>query len=230
MSLDNLDIFLGFSRGTENSFPEVLPIFSGDILGNCLGFFPEQAVQFNVGHPERYSACVGHFFVGHFFLDDNMFERVWRSPARYVEKLRHFAFLAAPDFSLFSNTPLLLQRMSVYRSRLLTRFFQECGLLVVPVIQYSSNFSWQDVCSEFPLPAKGTALCVRLPGVCHSAYEHELLLKNLETLDENQELIVFVPSGYRRTSSFFEELNSFTLELFFVDIKRKFEKNSSLIF
>ena len=39
----------------------------------------------------------------HFFVDDYQFERVWNSPARYLDMLSRFAFVCSPDFSMYTD-------------------------------------------------------------------------------------------------------------------------------
>ena len=41
----------------------------------------------------------------HFFLDDYHFERVWKSPTRYLRMLRQFALVATPDYSMYMGYP-----------------------------------------------------------------------------------------------------------------------------
>lgn len=77
----------------------------------------------------------------HFFIDDYQFERVWRSPQLYVEMLRKYSFVCAPDFSLFIDMPLAVKIWNVYRSRLITSYWQQKGLNIVPVLQ------WADPCT-----------------------------------------------------------------------------------
>ena len=55
----------------------------------------------------------------HFYLDDYQFERVWRSPERYIEILRKFEYVFTPDFSLYMDMPKVQQIYNIYRSRLL---------------------------------------------------------------------------------------------------------------
>lgn len=77
----------------------------------------------------------------HFFIDDYQFERVWRSPQLYVEMLRKYRFVCAPDFSLYIDMPLAVKIWNVYRSRLITSYWQQKGLNIVPVLQ------WADPCT-----------------------------------------------------------------------------------
>lgn len=83
----------------------------------------------------------------HFFIDDYQFERVWKSPQLYVEMLRKYRFVCAPDFSLYLDMPMAAKIWNVYRSRLITAYWQSMGLKVVPVLQWADPKTW-DFCFE----------------------------------------------------------------------------------
>lgn len=78
----------------------------------------------------------------HFFLDDYRFERVWRTPEKYLPMLQGVGLACAPDFSLYADMPLPLQRWNVYRSRLLAAWWHTQGINVIPTLQYSTQESY----------------------------------------------------------------------------------------
>lgn len=73
----------------------------------------------------------------HFFLHDYQFERVWNYPDRYTEVLSKFAFVLSPDFSPYSDMPRALKIYNVYRNRWCAKYWQECGIKVIPTITWS---------------------------------------------------------------------------------------------
>ena len=77
--------------------PEMLPVVA-DLEGL-------EAVGFNYmlgeKHPENK--------VLHFFLDDYQFERVWKEPNKYLERISRFKYVIAPDFSLYVDHPRAVQ-------------------------------------------------------------------------------------------------------------------------
>ena len=77
----------------------------------------------------------------HFFLHDYQFERVWNYPDRYTEILKRFAFVLSPDFSPYSNMPKVLKAYNVYRNRWCGRYWQECGITVIPTVTWSDDSS-----------------------------------------------------------------------------------------
>jgi hypothetical protein len=77
----------------------------------------------------------------HFFIDDYQFERVWRDPDFYGERMSGYGCVIAPDFSLYSDMPMAMQVWNVYRSHLVARIWQDMGLRVVPLLQWSDRGS-----------------------------------------------------------------------------------------
>ena len=76
-----------------------------------------------------------------FFLDDYQFERVWNRPDNYVDKLSKFDCVLTPDFSLYTDFPLAMQIWNTYRSRLIGRYWQDCGITVIPTASRSTHES-----------------------------------------------------------------------------------------
>ena len=93
---------------------------------------PKTLLPFNMA-----KGCCDSESAIHFFVDDYQFERVWRSPMRYVELLRQFQCVLSPDFNLYTDMPLAMKIWNVYRSRLIGSFWQKQGLNVVPTLQWA---------------------------------------------------------------------------------------------
>jgi hypothetical protein len=85
----------------------------------------------------RAKTCTRRDVGVHFFIDDYQFERVWKSPQLYVEMLKRYRFVCAPDFSLYLDMPMAAKIWNVYRSRLITAYWQKQGVKVVPTLQWA---------------------------------------------------------------------------------------------
>lgn len=70
----------------------------------------------------------------HFFIDDYKFERVWKEPEKYVEKLSRFAAVIAPDFSMYDEMSLACLIFNAYRRMWCAAYFQQNGCTVVPMM------------------------------------------------------------------------------------------------
>lgn len=79
----------------------------------------------------------------HFFIDDYRFADVWRHPDRYVTRLREFAAVLSPDFSMYTDMPLALQIYNHYRKQWLAAYWQRLGVNVIPTISWSDARSFE---------------------------------------------------------------------------------------
>ncbi|MBW3088814.1 DUF4417 domain-containing protein [Bifidobacterium sp. 82T24] len=110
---------------------------------------PEDLIGFNYVRGMADSAKPGNG--AHFFLDDYQFERIWRHPERYVDMLRPFRCVLAPDFSLYTDMPMAMQLHNVYRSRLIGAYWQRHGLSVIPTLQWSTPESYAFAFDGLPI-------------------------------------------------------------------------------
>lgn len=78
----------------------------------------------------------------HFFIDDYQFERLWTSPAKYLDALRGYDCVLTPDFSLYLDMPAPMQAWNRYRSQALGRYWQDNGLAVVPTLSWAQPDSY----------------------------------------------------------------------------------------
>ena len=95
---------------------------------------PKDIIPFNKAMSE---SNPGQKFV-HFYIDDYQFERLWNRPEYYAKVLSKFAGIIGPDYSTYTNMPKAQQIYQVYKSRLITAYFQSQGYEVIP------NLSWSD--------------------------------------------------------------------------------------
>jgi hypothetical protein len=98
---------------------------------------PERLIGFNYAKTATDKACGVYFFV-----DDYQFERVWNKPRAYFDLLAGFECVLAPDFSLYMDMPIPMQRWNVYRSRARGYMWQRRGMAVVPTLSWSAPESY----------------------------------------------------------------------------------------
>ena len=77
----------------------------------------------------------------HFYEDDYRFRRLWGHPERYVNKLRQFAGVISPDFSLYRNMPVAQKIAHTYRNQLLGAWLQVQGVNVIANARLSGRES-----------------------------------------------------------------------------------------
>ena len=79
----------------------------------------------------------------HFFMDDYQFSAVWSQPERYAAKLSQFGAVLSPDFSLYIDTPKILQIWNHYRKHWLAQYWQSQGMVVIPSLAWGTQESWK---------------------------------------------------------------------------------------
>lgn len=126
--LDNLHLkkFVNFADGYE------MPT-----LKAC-NIIPTSLVSFNAALTAKdHNQCV------HFFIDDYQFERIWNLPDRYVECLRQFQCVIAPDFSQYTDMPYPQRIWNNYRGKFIGAWLQSQGLTVIPNVTWSLPDSYE---------------------------------------------------------------------------------------
>lgn len=130
--LDNLHLkkFVNFVDGYE------MPT-----LKAC-NIIPTSLVSFNAALTAKdHNQCV------HFFIDDYQFERIWNLPDRYVECLRQFQCVIAPDFSQYTDMPYPQRMWNNYRGKFIGAWLQSQGVTVIPNVTWSLPDSY-DYCFD----------------------------------------------------------------------------------
>lgn len=79
----------------------------------------------------------------HFYIYDWLFERFWNNPEKYLDKLARFDCCLTPDFSLYTDMPLAMQLWNTYRSRLMGKIMQDCGITVIPTLSWCRPDSYE---------------------------------------------------------------------------------------
>lgn len=121
----------------------------------------------------------------HFFIDDYQFMRVWHNPDAYVEKLKQYEAVIAPDFSPYGDMPLATQIFNHYRKHWIAKYLQERGVNIIPCVRASTD----ERSLEFYLEGepRGGIVCISSMWVNKSKElkdyfmrEYELMYKTLK--------------------------------------------------
>jgi hypothetical protein len=79
----------------------------------------------------------------HFFLDDYKFDEVWNKPEPQVAKLRQYAQVLSPDFSMYTDLPRPLQIFNTFRSRWCASVWQAAKMVVIPTISWGGEDTFE---------------------------------------------------------------------------------------
>ena len=130
--LGNLRLFYS----VKNTGPLQIPFINRQVQ------YPDRLIRFSdITHSHDYQAGV------HFFIDDFRFECLWNNYEKNVYRLRKYAYILSPDFSIYENMPVAQQIWNTYRSRLLGAAMQSLGLNVIPSVSWSNASSF-DFCFD----------------------------------------------------------------------------------
>lgn len=102
----------------------------------------------------------GTYDARHLFVDDWRLEHLWRKPGEGLGKAILQGIVTAPDFTIDEHFPFPLAIYQVWRSRIITKYWQSENVLVVPVLQWGASHTWE-ICSSGIEP--GSVVAVRGP-------------------------------------------------------------------
>lgn len=114
-----------------------------------------------------------NFVVG-FYTDDKRFEKTWDDPPYVARKILNRQPIACvtPNFSLWGDMPKAVKIWSSYRSRWVGRYWQECGIKVIPDIQ-TSDISSLEYCLA-GIPKNAPALSMQIQTAKKTLAEIEI--------------------------------------------------------
>ena len=77
----------------------------------------------------------------HFFLDDYQFERIWTKFERNINMLSKFDAVLTPDWSMYTDWPVVVQMWNHYRKHYVGAYLQSIDVVVYPTICWSDKDS-----------------------------------------------------------------------------------------
>ena len=130
---ENQDVMM-FPINNYYGIPELMPTqTTGD---KFLRFMDWKEIE----DPENY--------IAHFYYDDYKFMSAWREPEKYLEKLSQFKAVVCPDFSSYTDFPIVLQILRAYRRNWCGAFWQYYGIDVIPDVQWGDTEESYNWCFE----------------------------------------------------------------------------------
>ena len=74
----------------------------------------------------------------HFYVEDYRFDAIWKNPVKVLSS--GVKAIVEPNCSLFDTTPIAYGLQQIYKKRWISRYFQECGILVYADLNVSKKF------------------------------------------------------------------------------------------
>lgn len=173
--LYNLRLLTGLRPADRYGFP-VLKGYIPRSISSPLAFHEARALY------RKKKSLRGYFI--HFFIDDEKFECVRKSPARYLAMLKSADFIVAPDFSTYRNYPFPVLLKNAFDNLLLACYFERNNIPVVANVIWSRplfydfTFSGQPVGSAIFISSVSVRLTDK-KGIQHWLHGYREALKRL---------------------------------------------------
>ena len=113
----------------------------------------------------------------HFYEDDAAFERLWKNPRKYLQILKRFKGVIAPDFSLYRDMPLVMQLWNIYRSHAIANWLQENGIPVIANVRFGDERTYEPCCTGVP---RNAVIAIGSHGCIKLKHEREYFIQGLE--------------------------------------------------
>ena len=137
---------------TNEKFCQNYDVFNSKLVENASysGFFempisktsdliPEKLIRFSDAMAKNCSDYDGWII---FYEHDKKFERIWKNPEKYLEKIKKFKGIISPDFSIYRNMPLSMQIWNNYRNRALAAWLQSEDVQIIPNVRWNDERSY----------------------------------------------------------------------------------------
>lgn len=100
----------------------------------------------------------------HFYIKDERFQQVIKSPAKYIDKLLEFDSIISIDPSLYRDAPMPIELINVFLNRAIAYYMQTKGVKVIPNIRWGRPDSF-DFCflgiERHSMVSIGTLGCIK---------------------------------------------------------------------
>lgn len=128
----------------------------------------------------------------HFFEDDYKFERIWKNPKKYLEKLKLYNGVILPDFSLYRDMPYVMQLWNIYRSRAIGFWLQQNGVKVIVNIRYADRRTYNCCCDGI---SKHCVIAIGSHGTLKNRDDRHFFTEGLEFVVKKLEPLAIVVYG-----------------------------------
>ena len=111
-----------------------------------------------------------------FYEVDYKFMRIWNNPKKYISILKKFNGVITPDFSLYVNMPLVMQKYHIFMGRALGHWFCMNGIKIIPNVRLGDKRTY-----DFALNGlnKGDVIAFGTLGCYKRTVEREIVLHGI---------------------------------------------------
>ena len=149
---------------------------------------PNRIIPFSVAMQSKYKnfdcwVC--------FYEHDYLFTRFWNNPRKYLKKLKKFSGVISPDFSVYANMPLVMQKYNIYKGRALANWLIENDVKVIPNVRLGDQRTYE---FGFDGLYKHDIIAIGTVGTYKKLIEREMVIKAIiKTIDilEPKDIIIY---------------------------------------
>lgn len=182
--------------------------YEGDLELPVIRILKEESPKSLVRFSEIFTSDDFDAYV-HFYEDDCKFERIWRNPKRYIERLKKFKSVISPDFSIYRDMPLVMQYWNIFRSRAIAVWLINNGINVIPNIRTGDERTFQVACEGIE---RNSIIAIGSHGCIKCKDDREYFVKSLEYIINTLTPKIIILYGAKP-----------------IDIFQKYEKNIRII-
>ena len=135
----------------------------------------------------------------HFYEDDYLFERIWRTPRKYLDLLKRYNGVILPDFSLYRDMPFVMQLWNIYRSRAIGFWLQINGIKVIVNIRYADRRTYRCCCDGI---SKHCVIAIGTHGTIKNKEDRQYFCEGLAAVVKRLEPTVIIVYGSAPESIF----------------------------
>lgn len=175
----NLRLLPGLPLSTPNGFPIVAP------YTDTIDF---DFVAYNERKKKRFADYALHLFCYDYLIDSS----VWNNPEKFTNEVLQRPCSTAPNYSLYVDAPEWVNKMNIYKSRLIGAYVQSHGGKIIPTAGIASansvNYAFEG------LPENSIIACCGVGhNFCSSA--RTLWEYGLRSLEEQKNPILIIVYG-----------------------------------
>lgn len=140
LSTDCKDVFNSFlvKNATYDGYDEIPRIITSNLL-------PDNLISFSTARTNKTKLVKKNTWV-HFYENDSTFECFWRSPQKYLPLLKRYSGVISPDYSLYYDMPLNMQKYNTYRGKALAHWLHENNIEIIPNVRWGDNRTYNTAC------------------------------------------------------------------------------------
>ncbi len=128
----------------------------------------------------------------HFYEHDYKIECFWRNPRRYLSALKQHPGVISPDYSLYYDMPLNMQKNNIYRGKALAYWLQENGLEIIPIVRWGDERTFETACLGVE---HGKTIAIGTHGCIKSIEEKQRFISGLDYVINRLEPTTIVVYG-----------------------------------